>query len=363
MICASIGLAVRDKPGVKRIIAAAVAKIQIRYNSQFIGQTNTFADLYEYAEERADACSTEFAQEGVVKVSDTTASEATVWSSLDFDISGWNFQLELSRQAKYPEDVGVFLKPLRRSKQMLPEWWPCKVHANIGHQLENADEMSWSDFTYDWPMDQPKPPGYGFPKLIQRSAISEAADVAEPTTQFRLKLRAQIDYYPLLSLLSAHIFHQMTDHFVISNPMSIDHMVYLLNLDSLPTPSEDKVLEGIIEVMEGSDCGAYAYDRLLRCLRWNYLSPRLVLKHSRKSAGLRSAAVTKTALSWLLGDGERPEGVVSRPRSSYIDAADRRPYQKAELLDWLLGGKAEDELVEDEEAWVSAWAHGYMSHA
>lgn len=222
--------------------------------------------------------------------------------------------------------VGCRLKLLRREGYHYS--WPFRLWWKTACQTPPAQVKCRVDF------DKVGERSYS-EKLFASADIPElpleVGALAEDDVRTTLHLRAKIQHRSVGSLCVAYAFFNPE----IWHTLRAVDLTFILQSDKLPLSCEDEVLSAILT----GDWSPKALERLLPHVRWQFLTPKVLLDCCRQhnASKFRECRATKAALSWLLAQGSKPQDICERRRDMY-DAAvqDNRPMKLEVLVTWLL---------------------------
>jgi len=145
---------------------------------------------------------------------------------------------------------------------------------------------------------------------------------------FELNIKTRVCMDSILSLCVACAFFHKSLWFDLKS----EHLVNLLTIDSLPVATEDELFLYVLSLGMNAD----ALNAMLERIRWQFVSP-VTLLDSCQNELFRCCPIAKSALTWLLAGGAKPEGLIDRKRLKYAEQVRSRTQISNDLIDWLLG--------------------------
>lgn len=270
-----------------------------------------------------------------VTVGDLARSD-TEKRSEAFVTGGFSFHVDLMVNDRGTSDFGLYLCP--NCRERFPSWWQCHVAHEFrrpgdGMKVSVGDVLTSCDF-FDFD-ELLAPTETGYPHFLPYTALPEVSDsfgaLSENDIRCTLEIKARIVLNSLASACMAYAFF----HPEVWAAIDDAYLMSMLRSDALPVASEDEVLRQLL--LLGREC--WDLEKLAQHLRWQYLSPAVLLEACRqdRAGSFRSCSITKEGLHWLLG-GEKPESACERRRNCYLmSVRDCRPVKHAAIVDWLLG--------------------------
>eukprot|EP00931_Biecheleriopsis_adriatica_P036545 TRINITY_DN21040_c0_g1_i2.p1 TRINITY_DN21040_c0_g1~~TRINITY_DN21040_c0_g1_i2.p1 ORF type:complete len:613 (+),score=114.47 TRINITY_DN21040_c0_g1_i2:15-1853(+) len=263
---------------------------------------------------------------------------------------GYPFNLHVNTKDKNRESIGVYVR-MFTSRLSYPPWWPCHACVGFTSNLPGKDRPETLRLLFDTVTSSIFGDARGLGAYAPHGVFPVVQNPANDDVCTSVTLTAEIVFDSISSLCMAFMFfypHQWT------SAIHANDLKHMLASDDLPVTSEDELLVLIISLGKSQS----NLEKLLKHLRWQYLSPASLLDACRKpNAGVfRICETTKQALHWLLGQGSKPQSICERRRHSYCDSVqDSRPIQQEVLVEWLLRDPSSEtqQQVEAADAKVS----------
>lgn len=262
-------------------------------------------------------------------------------------VDGFSFKVVLDTNDRVSSHIGLYLAPISRGSYA--DWWPCVV------SWQNTTTSPAASASHTAHFNKAKyfqhSIAMGFAKYLAHVGIpdapQDAGKLAADDVRLELEVVTEVIANPLLSLCMAYACRIAP----LWERLSVCHLEGLLAEDSLPFASEDEVLKGLQASL--SCCGQNERDleSLLKGVRWQFLSPGELLRLCRapNSSAFRRCTVTKAALLWLIGQGDKPAWICERRRTTYeASVEDNRPLKQAVLVDCLLEEPEDDARVQEQ---------------